>query len=163
MKRHRSGLRSVSSICVMSNLGVKIVTSNCDGLNTGCDTDRRRCQRLSLLSVSLTSIETRSVSSWQANCDTDRSFALGMTRPCVSHSHLSLLIQNTPLEFLSSNPMLWNTSSTRHQPIQVELVKRQHKNQNTSLPFYNIIAIPAAFIIYIALCKHHIICSTINY
>jgi hypothetical protein len=81
MKRHRSALRSVSPICVMLTLCRKIVACRHDGLNAGCDTDRLRSEELSLPSVSIDTVEPRSVSDWLAHCDTDRRFAPLMTLP----------------------------------------------------------------------------------
>ncbi len=85
MKRHRSdqiGLTiCVSHLCHFDSS----VAINSDGLNTGCDTVRRRSERLSLSSVSIDTEHERSVSDWPACRDTDRLFSTQMTLPWVGH------------------------------------------------------------------------------
>jgi hypothetical protein len=90
-----------SAICVarLCHVG-KIVTSNRLGLNTGCDTVGRRSEEESLFSVSIDTIETRSVSDWLAHCDTDRWVSHQMTLRGGSHD-----------DFLSTNPK----QCARHQ------------------------------------------------
>jgi hypothetical protein len=111
----------VPDLCPRGNF----VSSNCDGLSTGCDTVRPHSERESTLLGQFDTIETRCVSDRKANCDTDRSFSPRMTLPCVGHYHLSPLIQNTPFDFLSSNPKALVHVIKMVNYRSVELVKQQ--------------------------------------
>jgi hypothetical protein len=58
-----------------------------------------------------------------------------MTLLCLSHLHVSPLIQNTPFDLFSSNPKPWNTSSKGTTHLSVELVKHPVKSQIVCLHF----------------------------
>ncbi len=126
MKRHRSGPRSVSPVCVICGWCLQIATRSRDGLNTVCDTVRRRSERLSLFFVSFDTVQIRSVSGQLCLSDTDGLFWSQMTLPYVRHCHILPLIQNTPCHLISSNPKPWNTSLiTFSPPIQGPATRHQ--------------------------------------
>jgi hypothetical protein len=85
MERHRSGLRSVSPICVTYILREQIAMIDRDELSHGGDTDGRLIEGLSLLSVSLNTLDTRSVSDWPDICDTDRLFVPQVSSQPANH------------------------------------------------------------------------------
>ncbi len=75
----------MSPICVTYILRAQIATSDCDGLSSVGDTDGRLIEGLSLLSVSLNTLDTRSVSDWQDICDTDRLFVPQVSSQPANH------------------------------------------------------------------------------